>query len=216
MNLALAAVDHFNRFLGLGPAQVARENLPGEAPRALEPEERKRFLRCVERSGSIRDRAMVMVLLYSGIRVSECAALDVDDVAISARKGRLEVRHGKGERRRAIPLNAAARDALAAWLGERDRLTRPSERALFVNRSERRISTRGIGEAIRKLGAEVGLYVTPHVLRHTCLTMLVRDGSDLVLVAELAGHARLETTRRYTLPSERDRQAAVDAIVVEH
>ena len=54
------------------------------------------------------------------------------------------------------------------------------------------------------------------MLRHTCLTGMVRGGHDLVVVAELAGHRRLETTRRYSLPSEADRQAAVDSLEVEY
>jgi integrase/recombinase XerD len=53
------------------------------------------------------------------------------------------------------------------------------------------------------------------VLRHTCITKLVRGGSDVVLVAELAGHRRLETTRRYSLPSDADRQLAMDGLEVE-
>ena len=55
-----------------------------------------------------------------------------------------------------------------------------------------------------------------HTLRHTCLTRLVRAGNDIVLVAELAGHARLETTRRYSVPSDADRQAAMDALTVDY
>ena len=53
-------------------------------------------------------------------------------------------------------------------------------------------------------------------LRHTCLTRLVRAGNDIVLVAELAGHARLETTRRYSLPSDAARQAAMDALTADY
>jgi site-specific recombinase XerD len=57
---------------------------------------------------------------------------------------------------------------------------------------------------------------SPHnVLRHTCVTNLVRSGNDLVLVAELAGHRRLETTLRYSLPSQADRQAAMDALEID-
>jgi integrase/recombinase XerC len=53
-------------------------------------------------------------------------------------------------------------------------------------------------------------------LRHTCLTNLVRRGNDLVLVAEVAGHKRLETTRRYSLPSREDRESAMEGIHVEY
>ena len=54
-----------------------------------------------------------------------------------------------------------------------------------------------------------------HVLRHTCITKLVRGGNDVVLVAEIAGHRRLETTRRYSLPSQADRQQAMDRLEIE-
>jgi site-specific recombinase XerD len=53
------------------------------------------------------------------------------------------------------------------------------------------------------------------VLSHTCVTNLVRSGNDFVLVAELAGHRRLESTRRYSLPSAADRQAAMEALEIE-
>ncbi len=54
------------------------------------------------------------------------------------------------------------------------------------------------------------------MLRHTCLTNLVRGGEDLVMVAELAGHRRLDTTRRYSLPSQADRQAAMDRLETDY
>jgi site-specific recombinase XerD len=62
VNLALAAVDHFYRFLELPTPQVTREDLPAQAPRALEPPEQKRFLRAVERCASVRDRAIGLLL----------------------------------------------------------------------------------------------------------------------------------------------------------
>ena len=58
--------------------------------------------------------------------------------------------------------------------------------------------------------------VSAHRLRHSCLTNLVRRGHDLVLVAEIAGHKRIETTRRYSLPSEHDRQAAMESLRMEY
>ena len=70
----------------------------------------------------------------------------------------------------------------------------------------RRADSRG-----RRGAAAVG-----HTLRHTCLTGLVRRGNDLVMVAELAGHQKLETTRRYTLPSAADRQRAVEDLQIDY
>jgi site-specific recombinase XerD len=65
------------------------------------------------------------------------------------------------------------------------------------------------------LGEDVGVKLSAHILRHTFLTRMVRQGSDLVLVAELAGHRWLETTRRYSLPSDADRLLAVESIQID-
>ena len=70
--------------------------------------------------------------------------------------------------------------------------------------------------AIRHVGTDVHLELSAHVLRHTCLTNLVRCGNDLVLVAEIASHKHLETTRRYSLPSVEDRENAMESLYIEY
>ena len=215
VNLALAAVDHFNRFLGLGPANVKREPLAQSAPRALSEDEQRALLRAAEASRP-RDRAIVTLLLYTMPRLHELAALNIDDVAISARKGLLVIRSGKGDVYREVPLNPSCRNALEPWIKQRGERVADGERALFVGPKGRRLSPRAVDLVVRGVGERAGLGLSAHVLRHTCVTNLVRAGNDLVLVAELAGHRRLETTRRYSLPSEADRQAAMDAIEIEH
>jgi site-specific recombinase XerD len=219
INLALAAIDHFYRFLQLGAADVKREDLPQQAPQALSPEEQKDFLRAVERCGSTRDQAIALLLFYTGLRVGECAALDVDDVLVSARKGKVIVRSGKGDTYREVPLNAAARQAQQNWK-QRRRQRMETEgigtSAYFINRYGERLSTRSIDVVARRLAKEAGIKLSAHTLRHTCLTNLVRAGHDIVLVAEIAGHRRLETTRRYSLPSEQDRAAAMEAIHIDY
>jgi site-specific recombinase XerD len=217
VNLALAAIDHFYRFLELPTPQVAREDLPAQAPRALEPPEQKRFLRAVERCASARDRAIALLLFYTGLRISECAALTVDDVRMSSRKGLVTVRMGKGNTYREVPLNVEVRTALDAWLEQRkQRVSQRNESALFLTKQGTRLATRSIDDVVRRLGQEANLSLSTHILRHTCLTSLVRNGNDLVLVAELAGHRRLETTRRYSLPSAADREAAMEGLKVEY
>jgi site-specific recombinase XerD len=69
---------------------------------------------------------------------------------------------------------------------------------------------------VRKLAGMAGLELSAHVLRHTCLTGLVRRGTALVTVAELVGHTRVETTWRYSLPSEADRQQAVNDLQIDY
>ena len=225
VNQALAAIDNFYRSLAVGRPAVAREELAQVAPRALEEAEQRTFLRIVEASPSARDRAMAMVFFYAGLRLSELAALDMDDVALSARRGRLQVRTGKGDAYREVPLNSACRKDLDAWLWARaDQLAALSEAdgggegetsALWLSRSGKRMSTRAVDMVVRRLAAEANVEVSAHVLRHTCVTNLIRSGADVVLVAEIAGHRRLDTTRRYSLPSQADKDAAVEAVLVE-
>lgn len=218
VNLTLAAIDSFYRFVGMGKPSVGREDLPGVAPGALSPEEQKRFLRAVERSDSPRDRAMARVLFFAGLRVSELVGLDTEDVAVSARKGRVVVRSGKGDAYREVALNAEAREALSGWLTERKGYPDAGSPALYLNLKGGRLTSRAVDIILRRFGEEAAIEkpVSAHVLRHTCMTNLVRAGNDLVLVAEIAGHKRLETTRRYSLPSEADREAAMEGIRVEY
>ena len=112
------------------------------------------------------------------------------------------VRSGKGDAYREVPLNALVRQVLEEWLAEREAKAGEGERALFVGRGGRRLSKRSVDDVVRGLGEDAGVKLSAHILRHTFLTRMVRQGSDLVLVAELAGHRRLETTRRYSLPSD--------------
>ncbi len=214
VNLALAALDSFYTQLGLGRPIVRREELSKSAPRAISEEQQRRLLRMCERA-SARDRAIVVVLLYTGLRLAELVALDVDDVRMSARKGVVVVRSGKGDAYREVPLNALVRQVLSEWLTERDERAAEGERALLVGRGGRRLAKRSVDDVVRGLGKDAGVTLSAHVLRHTFLTRMVRQGADLVLVAELAGHRRMETTRRYSLPSDTDRLLAVENLQID-
>ncbi len=74
------------------------------------------------------------------------------------------------------------------------------------------MSTSALDLIVRNVGQDAGIELSAHVLRHTLLTALVRNGNDLVLVAEIGGHKRLETTRRYTLPTVGNKQLALEGI----
>lgn len=218
VNAYLTAIDSFYRFLGLGKAKATREDLPHLAPQALTSKEQKEFLRAIERSPSTRDRALAMLLLNTGIRISECAALNIDDILLSERKGIVKIRSGKGGGYREIPLNSQSREALQNWLIERqNKHQHTDDSALFLSLRGSRLSVDSIDHAIRKLAAEAKLEaVSAHTLRHTCLTNLVRQGNDMVLVAQIGGHKKLETTMRYSLPTKYDQEAAMERITVEY
>jgi len=227
-NQALAAIDNFYRSLGAGRPEVAREELAQTAPRALTAAEQRTFLRFVEACPSGRDRAIATVFFYAGLRLSELATLDMSDIAVSARRGRVKIREGKGDAYREVPLNRPCRHALDEWFAARadqvvaragadggDARELPEPSALWLSRSGTRMSTRAVDFVIRRLAAEAGLELSAHVLRHTCVTNLIRSGADVVLVAEIAGHRRLDTTRRYSLPSQADKDAALEAVVIQ-
>jgi site-specific recombinase XerD len=217
VNNALAAVDDFYIRHGLGPASAARVEIPAAAPRALDKRAQLRYLRAVGACPSPRDQALALVPFYAGARISEIVALDVADVARSARKGVLRI-YGKGERVRKVPIHPQLHSALTGWLSERaDWPGANDSPALFLNQRGQRLSVRGAHDIVTAIAAAAGLDddATVHVLRHTFATTLVRGGTDLVIVAELLGHARLETTRGYTRPSAEDRTRALDLLLVD-
>jgi integrase/recombinase XerC len=211
VNAYLTAIDSFFVFLGLGKAKSVREALPQLAPQALTPKEQKDYFRAIERSKRPRDRALATLLLNTAIRIRECSDLNLDDVLISDRKGLLKIRDGKGGNYREIPLNPHCRLVLQEWLNERrQKFPGSDEQAFFVSNRGTRMSVDSIDHAVRTLAKSAKLQnVSAHVLRHTCLTNLVRNGNDLVIVAEIGGHKRLETTRRYTLPTLSDKERAM-------
>jgi site-specific recombinase XerD len=214
VNQALAGMDNLFRFLGLGAAIVRREELPRSAPRALDDEQRRLLLQAAEES-TPRDRAIVALLLFTGLRLSEAAALQIADARISARKGVVVVRSGKGDAYREVELNALVRAMLDEWVEERKKIAPDDETSFFVSRTGSALSSRSIDLAVRHVAGRARLELSAHVLRHTFVTGLVRAGNDVVLVAELAGHRRLETTRRYSLPSKADRRKAVSDLEIE-
>lgn len=228
VNQALAAIDNFYRSLGAGRPDVAREELAQTAPRALDEAQQRTFLRFVAASPSARDRAIATVFFYTGLRLSELAALDMTDVAISARRGRVTIRTGKGDAYREVPINSACRTAVEEWFTARtkqltalaaaragDGAPAAEPAAVWLSRSGTRMGSRAVDLVVRRLAREAGLDLSAHVLRHTCVTNLIRSGADVVMVAEIAGHRRLDTTRRYSLPSQADKDAALEAVVVE-
>lgn len=217
VNTVLAALNDFYARLGLGPADTRRLEMAQAAPRALEKKESIRWLRAVEGCPRSRDRALALLPFYGGLRIGEAVGLDVDDIRQSARRALLVVRAGKGDRYREVPLHPDLQAALNSWLKMRRDWPGAEAPALFLNRRGGRLSARGARDVFTRLGEAAGLddEFSPHVLRHTFATTLTRAGSDIVLVADLLGHARLDTTRRYSLASAADRAAALEHLTVD-
>lgn len=217
INAHLTAVDDLYRRRGLGPAAAKRAEIPPAAPRALDERDQIRLLREADRA-PLRDKAIALTAFYAGTRISETTGLDADDIRMSARKGHLIVRYGKNGRYREVPLHPKLRAVLREWLRERSSWKgADTSPALFLNRRGGRLSARSAYTALRAIADAAGLPLgrdgifTPHVLRHTAGTTMTRQGTDIVIVAELLGHT-LETARRYSLPTHHDRQKAIERL----
>jgi site-specific recombinase XerD len=217
VNSALAAVDGFYTRRGLGPAAAERLNLPSVAPRALVGRVVLRWLRAANAVDSPRNRALALTPFYAGARIAEVVALNIGDVRLSASRGTVRF-YGRGGKPREVELHAELREAYTAWLT--DRTAWPgadTEPAFFLNRRSSRLGARGASTIFAAVLQAAGLEDdgSAHVLRHTFATLLVRGGTDLVVVAEMLGHASLDQTRRYTLPTAADRESALDLLPVD-
>jgi site-specific recombinase XerD len=217
VNNALAAVDDLYTRRGVGRAAAERTDLPAPAPRALDQGAQLRWLRAVETHPSARDRALAGIPFYAGASIAEIVRLDTGDVRVSAREGGLRL-HGKGDRIRDVPIHPKLRTAIQRWLAQRpDWPGADTNPALFLNRRGGRLSVRGARDVVARIAEAAGLHgdTSARVLRHTFATTLVRGGTDLVTVADLLGHARLDTARGYTRPTPEDRAKALDLLPVD-
>ena len=150
---------------------------------------------------SRRDRAMLELMYATGLRVTELVSLDVPAVQVDVEKPYVRI-VGNGNRERQIPLleqpaqevSEYMKFARARLIGERD------EAALFVNRRGERLTRQGFWLILKGYAAEAGIQgrVTPHTLRHSFATHMLRGGMDIHKVQELLGHANISTTQVYT------------------
>jgi integrase/recombinase XerC len=179
--------------------------LPKTLPRAMTLPDTERLLGA-EEEGFIpeRERALFELLYATGLRVSEAAGLDVEDVDLSSRLVRVT---GKGSRERIVPFGEEAGDALREYLPSRAALRRRAEESdpsagepLFVNARGGRLTPRSMARLLKRRLRAAGLpaEISPHALRHTFATHLLEAGADLRAIQELLGHASLSTTQKYT------------------
>jgi integrase/recombinase XerD len=145
----------------------------------------------------IRDRALFELVYSSGLRVSEAAGLDLDDVFFD--EAILRVR-GKGNKERLVPFGDEAEKRLKRYLAD----GRPyfakgkTTQAFFIGRNGRRLSRKSIWKNYKTAAGMTGASSKLHTLRHSFATELLQGGADLRSVQELLGHAVLATTQIYT------------------
>jgi integrase/recombinase XerC len=151
-----------------------------------------------------RDRAILELFYASGLRLSELAGLDLEDVNLKARMVRVM---GKGGKERLVPFNTSAASAIRLSLKDRELLVREgssprrdTRNPLFVNYRGTALGTRSIDRLVRRhvAACSTRLGISPHAIRHSFATHLLQRGADLRAIQELLGHVRLSTTQRYT------------------
>jgi site-specific recombinase XerD len=174
------------------------------APKSLTRDEAYLLLRTIQQQSrhSKRDYAIAQTMLQTGLRLSEVATLELRDVEIRPRSGRVRVRSGKGRKEREVPLNNTGRKALREYLEVRP--PSPGIDNIFVSQMGKAMSARTIGHVIKTYARKAGLDddVSAHTLRHTFATWYLQDNpGQLVELAALLGHSDLNTTAIYTQSS---------------
>jgi len=185
-------------------------------PRAISQEDVERLLDAPGKSDeprTVRDRAILELLYATGMRVSELVALNEGDVDLASASVRC---FGKGGKERVIPVYPRAVQAVEAYVTKgRVRLLRQSEeKALFLNQRGERLTRQGLWLIVKGYVRQAGIKVavTPHTLRHSFATHMLRGGADLRNVQELLGHANIATTQVYTqVSNERLREVYDEA-----
>lgn len=153
----------------------------------------------------VKVQAVIHLMVYAGMRVSEVEKLLWKDIANRERSGFATIRDGKGEKTRTVALNVECRKSLEKW-----KLFAPDlDGEAQVFEASKRTIQRWVETALEACGL---VDASAHTLRHTCAKTLVDSGAGLEVVAALLGHSSLETTRRYVTPSLDDLQAAVERI----
>jgi integrase/recombinase XerD len=207
----VAAVKSFFQYLqaegsiGQNPAESLESPRVGKSlPKPLTVQQIDELLeQPSKRNGpeGLRDRAMLELLYATGLRVTELVSLDLDSISLDPRSPVARCM-GKGAKERAIPIHEQALRALLSYLNDgRPRLVKDKkERALFLNRRGERLTRQGFWLILKQYAAQAGIQepVTPHSLRHSFATHMLKGGAPLRSVQELLGHANISTTQVYT------------------
>jgi site-specific recombinase XerD len=212
------AVDPFE---GIRPAEIGTPAILW-----LEDNEFNNILRHLEhkinsaktdswRAQAVRNRAMVALMVFAGLREGELVNLRRSSLLLTVRKGAVSVRGGKGGTDFNVPLNYEAVTDIRAWLEVRG----DHDGFLFAGKGTEQLTTRQVQRMVESIGAACGIdALTPHRFRHTfCKRTLdgkyskSRQPVPLTVVQQLARHARISTTARYAKPGQRDLEAALGA-----
>ncbi|MBI2054670.1 MAG: tyrosine-type recombinase/integrase [Candidatus Sungbacteria bacterium] len=207
-NYHLIALRNFLKYMAkrdintLAAEKIELAKMPSRDMEFMESEELARLLKAPEGNNlkTLRDRAILELFFSTGLRLSELTNLNRDSVNL--KKGEFSVR-GKGDKIRIVFLSDTARDALKKYLDAR----KDTDEAMFARdvkdpskHDELRLTPRSVERMVKFYAAKAGITkkVTPHQLRHSFATDLLRNGADIRSVQALLGHSHITTTQIYT------------------
>ena len=209
--LAIKAISSFFKYKGLNMAKYLKApKRPKSIPKYLTEEEVKMLLKSAQNNP--RDYAILSLLAYSGLRVSELCNLRVEDVDLNERV--VYVNSGKGDKDRIVVISEKAVEAIENYL-----LNREDDLVyLFMSRKGGKISRVQVFRIVKKYAQIAGIKknVTPHVLRHTLATTLLRRGVDIRYIQQFLGHSSVATTQIYTHVNDEMLKNVYDSVMQEY
>ncbi len=219
----LSSIKSFFKYLGregiieANPvSDIEAPKLPEKEPSYLTESEYQNLIAAVKFKATpyylSRDLAIVILLLGTGIRLSELVGLTLDRVNLESADRSIKVR-GKGNKERIIPLTNEVVSTLKQYLKQRPEV---ESNHLFISRLGDELHARSVYGLIKKYleATNIKKKVAVHSLRHTFGASLLRSGANLVVIQELLGHKKLETTRRYLHINDIDLRNAVEKLVL--
>lgn len=189
-------------YLEINPTELLESpQRPMHLPEYLTTEEVDRLEDSIDLSANEgqRNRAIIEVLFSCGLRVSELTNLKISDLNLEERFLRVL---GKGNKERLVPMSEKAINELSLWFEERDKMKiKPGEEDyVFLNRRGHHLTRTMILIMVKRQAVEAGIMktISPHTLRHSFATAMLRGGADLRVIQVLLGHADIGTTEIYT------------------
>lgn len=177
---------------------ISPPKLPQLLPKVLEQEQVEKLLDSLKKVRTPlgrRNLLIVMTFLDCGLRVSELAQLQVGDVRLE--ESYITIMHGKGQKQRVVPVSPVLRRYLWRYMAEWRAKLRPRTDGLFVGKGGNILQTIAVQHLIRRALASIGVRGGPHLLRHTCATLYLRNGGDLERLRLILGHSDFSVIQRY-------------------
>lgn len=199
INARLAAISHLLKWIGhTVPDWVVRPQKSKRLPRTLTNQELSNLLQICRQSENPLAEVIVVVLLETGLRVSELCALNFSDVDLSDLSA--TVWSGKGNKDRKVLFTIRSKEVIEKWMLHKKSRNSKEDEALFINSRGHRLTQRNVQKMMDKLADEAEIprsRLSPHTLRHNFATGLLERGADIVSIQRLMGHADISTTRIY-------------------